>query len=293
MSQPPRPARPPAATAEYLEDHYNNRARVPGHATIVAGWQCDAAAFRETQATAGRHERVSYGTSDRCTLDLFAPAQDRTPGRAVLFVHGGYWQGLEPSFFSHLAGGLTARGHVVAMAGYDLCPTVPLATIVEELRAACAHLLRLGRRPVVAGHSAGGHLAACMLATDWPAFAPGLPAGLVPAAFAISGLFDLVPLTATSINGALGLDAAEAARLSPLDWTPPAGLTLDAVVGGEEGAEYHLQSRGIAAAWGAAGVATRYAVEEGRDHFTVVAPLADPESAMTRRLSDLVGAATA
>ena len=127
-----------------------------------------------------------------------------------------------------------------------------------------------------------------MLATDWAAL--GAPAGLVPAAYAISGLFDLKPLVSTSVNTALGMDEAEAERLSPLLWTPPAGGRLDAVVGGDESAEYLRQSRTIAERWGAAGVATRYEAVPGANHFTVVGHLADPGSPMTARIADLVRA---
>ncbi len=115
------------------------------------------------------------------------------------------------------------------------------------------------------GHSAGGHLAAMLLAWD---------ARVVPAALPISGLFDLAPLIETSINAALGLDDAEARRLSPLLLPPPGGR-LHAVVGGEEGAEYTRQSREIARAWGGT-----WESVAGADHFTVLAPLADPASAL-------------
>ena len=111
----------------------------------------------------------------------------------------------------------------------------------------------------------------------------------MPAAYAISGLFDLRPLVPTSVNGPLGLDAAEAERLSPLFWPAPSGLSLDAVVGGDESGEYHRQSRTIAERWGAAGVRTRFEALDGANHFTVVAPLADPDSAMVARLCKLAG----
>jgi arylformamidase len=126
-----------------------------------------------------------------------------------------------------------------------------------------------------------------MLATDWRAFDALLPADLVTAAYTISGLFDLVPLVKTSLNNALHLDAAAARDASPLFWKPPARGGLDAVVGGDESAEYFRQSRSIVEAWGAAGVATRFAAIPGANHFTVIAPLADPHSAMTLRLKEL------
>lgn len=186
-----------------------------------------------------------------------------------------------------MAQGLNAHGVTVAIPGYDLCPQVRIGDIVEEIRAACRELHRFEKHLVVAGHSAGGHLAACMLATNWAAVDEKLPPGFVSAAYAISGLFDLKPLLGTTVNGALRMDEAEAELLSPLAFAPPRGLVLDAVVGGDESAEYLRQSRTIAERWAAAGVATRYEAIEGANHFTVIAGLADPNSAMTRRLVEL------
>jgi hypothetical protein len=63
----------------------------------------------------------------------------------------------------------------------------------------------------------------------------------------ISGLFELEPLVSTSLNARLGLDAAEARRLSPLFWPPPAGRTMIAYVGGAESSEFLRQSRTVVA----------------------------------------------
>lgn len=266
-----------------LQAEYDNRARVPEHPAIIAGWARDAASYRE--AAGARYSVRPYGPGDRQALHAFAP-ESPAEAATVLFVHGGYWRSLDPTLFSHLARGLNARGIAVAMPGYELCPGVPLSAIVDQVRAACLAASVDGRPVVAAGHSAGGHLAACLLATDWGA-AGGAPAGLVPSAYAISGLFDLTPLLATDVNEALRLDEAEARRLSPLGWPPPRGRSLDAVAGGAESAEYLRQSRSIAEAWGAAGVATRCEAVPGANHFTVVAPLADPASPMTARLAEL------
>jgi arylformamidase len=172
---------------------------------------------------------------------------------------------------------------------YDLCPTVSIAEIIGEMRAAARELAKLGRPLVVSGHSAGGHLAACMLATDWRAFDASLPDEPVAAAYAISGLFDLRPLVGTSINTALKLDDASAKAVSPLFWKSPSHGTLDAVVGGNESAEYFRQSRTIVDGWSAAGITTRFATISDANHFTAIAPLADPGSPMTLRLKQLAG----
>jgi arylformamidase len=139
----------------------------------------------------------------------------------------------------------------------------------------------------VSGHSAGGHLSACMLATDWKAFDTSLPPDLVTAAYAISGLFDLTPLVGTSINKALGLDEASGRKASPLFWQVPARGSLDAVVGEAESAEYFRQSRTIVEQWGKSGIATRFGTVPAANHFTAIAPLANPDSPVVLRLREL------
>ncbi|PZO50746.1 MAG: alpha/beta hydrolase [Alphaproteobacteria bacterium] len=254
-----------------LEAEYNNRARVPEHPAIIAGWAKDAAAYREARPP----RVVRYGDGERHTFDLF----EAGAGPAVMFIHGGYWQALDKSFFSHMAAGLNALGVSVTVPSYDLCPNVRVGDIVEQTRAACTALHRETNAPViVSGHSAGGHLAACLLATE----------AHVPAAYAISGLFELAPLVPTSLNTALRLDDAEAEALSPLTWPGPEGKILDAVVGADESSEYLRQSAAIVEAWGAEGVATRYEAIAGANHFTIIAPLADARSAMCARIFELV-----
>jgi arylformamidase len=271
-----------------FEAEYNIRARVPEHPQIFAAWVRAAAAYRDETVAARRAELgLRYGASARQTIDLFAPAS-RGAAPLALFIHGGYWRSFEPASFSHLARGLNDRGVTVAVAGYDLAPQVRIADIIDQMRQACLYLWRrFGGRVLVFGHSAGGHLAACMLATDWTALAPGAPADLVPAAYSISGLFDLAPLIGVAMNQDLRLDPGEARRISPLYWPAPAGRPFDAVVGALESSEFLRQSRVIAEAWGKAGVVTRYEAVPQKNHFTVLDALTDPQSAMVARLAAL------
>jgi arylformamidase len=270
-----------ADTIDY-EVEYNNRARVPENPQLMAGWARDAAAYRAEHAP----RRLTYGPGPRHAIDLFEADGD---GPIVVYIHGGYWQALDGSSSSHCARGLNAHGITVAVPSYDLCPQVTIDTIIDEMRDAASELAKLGRPLVVSGHSAGGHLAACLLATDWQALDPALPKDLVRAAYGISGLFELEPLVGTSINKALGMDAASARAASPLFWTPPAGKSLDAVVGANESAEYLRQSHAMVERWGAAGVATRFGTVADANHFTAIAPLADPCSSMVLRLRELAG----
>jgi arylformamidase len=262
------------------EVEYNNRARVPENPALMAGWARDAAAYREKHAP----RTTSYGASARNRIDFFA---GDNKGPIVVFIHGGYWQALDGSSSSHLAAGLNAHGIDVAIPSYDLCPQVTVEEIIAQMRMATRELARLGRPLVMSGHSAGGHLAACMLATDWPAIDASLAADLVIAAYTISGLFDLGPLVDTSVNRALRLDHAGARAVSPLFWPAPPRGSLDAVVGGNESAEYFRQSQTIVDLWGNKGIATRFGTVPGANHFTAIAPLADPESPMVSRLREL------
>ena len=269
------------------ETEYNNRARVPEHPDIFARWAREAEDYRAEAMKERRAELgLSYGESLRQFIDLFSPRPGVTAPLA-LFIHGGYWRSLDPSLFSHMARGLNSRGVAVAVVGYDLCPEVTIAEIIEQIRHACLFLwLRTGRRMMIYGHSAGGHLAGAMVATDWHERYPKAPADLVPAAYSISGLFDLTPLVHVTMAQDLQLDDAQARQVSPLFWPAPAGRVFDAVVGGLESSEFLRQSRVIAEAWGKAGARTRYEEIAGTNHFTVIDALPDPQSAMVARLAE-------
>jgi arylformamidase len=266
------------------EKEYDSRARIPEFPEIFARRDRDAEAYRQARPDA--EIGLSYGPTPRQTVDLF-PAKDAEAPLA-LFIHGGWWRSLGPSGFSHMAKGPNAHGVNVGVVGYDLCPNVTVATVIEEMRAACLFLWRrLGKRITAYGSSAGAHLVACLVATDFSTLATDAPADLVPAGYAISGVYDVTPAVQISVNADLRLTAEEARRVSPVHWRVPPGRKLDAVVGALESSEFFRQAREIVEAWGARGAATRYAEIAGTNHFTATDALADPASAMTARVVEL------
>ena len=270
------------------EVEYNNRARVPEHPQIFERWQRDAAAYRDQAKAEGRAELgIRFGATPRQIIDLFLPKGGGANAPLAMFIHGGYWRSLEPAMFSQLARGMNAHGVAVAVSGYDLVPQVSIADILAQTQQACLHLWKaFGKRIMVSGHSAGGHLAGCMIATDWKKLDANAPADLVPAAYAISGLYDLDPLTHLAGNAEFKLTEASARAISPLFWPAPQGKVFDAVVGGIESSEFLRQSKIIADAW-AKDNTTRYEAIPGMNHFTVCDAMADPASAMTARLVEL------
>jgi arylformamidase len=251
---------------------------VPDHQTVMGRWRDSAEASRAARPPL----EIAYGPGEREVMDLFDAGPDAP---IAVFLHGGYWQALDRKWFSGIAPALLAHGVSVAIPSYDLAPSVRLGRILKQVREAVENVrARTGKRPVVFGHSAGGHMAACMLSE-----------ARASAAVAISGVFDLAPLIPTSLNIALRLDDAEASALSPVHWPVPNGSTpggtiLDCLVGADESPEFLRQSRMMADLWGGQGVDTRYEALPGLNHFTVLDPLFDRDSAMVKRIAELAKA---
>ena len=281
---------PPAhrrRSATWYDGQYDNRARIAEHPAILQRW-----AETSTAARAGTRcvLDLPYGPGERETLDVF-PA--RRPGSPVLvYIHGGYWRALDKGAQSFVAPPFVDAGAMVVLPGYALCPAVSVRHIVLQLTRALAWVWRHAaehggdaRRIVVAGHSAGGHLATMMLRCQWPRVAADLPAGLVRAALSISGVYDLEPLRhAPFLARDLALTAAEARCLSPAHLPPPAASDpgrLLAVVGGDESAEFQRQNALIAQAWGARAVPVCETLP-GRHHMNVLHDLADPSARLHR-----------
>jgi arylformamidase len=266
---------------------YDNSARVEGADVLIATYADDAAEFRQSEGLIA-DLNVQYGKGERNKLDIFWPSEDRDAPLSV-FIHGGYWQQMDRSAFSHLAKGLLANGIAVAMPSYTLAPDIKIAGIIAEIGRACTLLHRTYQRPLtIFGHSAGGHLAACMMAVEWPDPDNADAGPVVQSGMGISGIYDLAPLIETPINDALGLNAFSAKSASPLHWLPPALHKFEAWVGGDESDEYHRQSIALTNNWTMAGTSTRYASVRGANHFTIIDQLTDPESEMTQQLVDLV-----
>lgn len=283
--------------ADWHDAQYNNRARVADCSRILERWAAQSALARKRP---GAYLDLRYGDGANETLDVFAPEAQRA-APVLVFVHGGWWRSLDKRDHSFLAPPFARRGAVVVVPNYALCPAVSVEQIALQMVRALAwthsNAARFGGDPariVVAGHSAGGHLAAMMLCCDWRAVANDgarrLPARLVGSALAISGLFDLAPLRRTPyLQVDLRLTPAAVRRLSPARVAPPAGR-LYAVVGADESDEFLRQTALICGAWGARAVPVCEGIP-GADHFTALDALADPRQRLHALALQLLGLA--
>jgi len=270
---------------------YNPRLTVSGYEKIFDRWERDS---ERARARLDCYLDVPYGAAGAETLDLF---RARGASRGLLmYVHGGYWRSLDKKRFSFLAPTLVDAGITVALVNYALCPAVQVADIVMQMVQASAWLHRNGGnfgapagRVAVCGHSAGGHLAAMMLACEWPKYSPDLPRKLVSGALSISGLYDLSEIVKVpSINGDVRLTQKAALKVSPAFLPPATEAPLYTAVGTEENEGFHIQNRLIAERW--ARVHRADIPCPGRNHFTVLDELCDPGTRLFKSVLELMAA---
>ena len=265
-------------TPAWLDSMYNNRALVPDYATYFERWIKTSKNARATQRCT---LDVAYGSSAGEKLDVFPSKEQNAP--VLVFIHGGYWRSLDKSDHSFVAPVFTAQGACVVIANYDLCPAVTIPDITLQMVRALSwvhrNIAQFGgdaKRITVVGHSAGGHLAAMMLACDWQRFAPDLQKDLVRNALSISGIFDLLPLTRTPfLKDSLELTPADARKASPALLPGPAKGVLCAVAGSDESAEFLRQNPLIQKVWGKKIVPVSQALA-GLNHFSVLDALVRP-----------------
>lgn len=290
MTNPYTTTRP---TSAWLDSMYNNRALVPDHAAYFSRW---AQASQQARQSLPCTLDEAYGPSAGEKLDVFPAVPGSTSAAPVLvFIHGGYWRSLDKADHSFIAPAFAGAGDCVVIPNYDLCPAVTIPQITMQMVRALAwvyrHITQYGGDPrniTVIGHSAGGHLAAMLLACVWKAYAPDLPAGLVKKALSVSGLYDLEPVRRTPfLKDSLKLTPRHARQASPAGFARPPGRTLYSVAGGHESAEFLRQNALIQQAWGKKTVPVCEALE-GLNHFSVLDALVNPAHRLHRLARELV-----
>ncbi len=271
----------------WLERMYNNRALVPDHMAYFERWARDSAEVRASQPCA---LDVAYGDGPGETLDIFPSAREvpKAGVPVLVFIHGGYWRSLDKADHSFIAPPFTHAGFCVVVVNYALCPGTPEAPvtiphIMRQMEKALGWVWRhIGehggdaRRITVAGHSAGGQLAAMLMTSVWPLLGQGLPDGLVRNALSISGVHDLDPIMYTPMyQSVLKLTEQQVLQYSPARLLEPPGGMLYCVVGADESPEFLRQNQLMQDAWGSHFVPRSQALP-GLNHFSVVDALSKP-----------------
>ena len=237
---------------------------------------------------------IPFGPTLHETLDIFPAEQANAP--VFVFIHGGYWRALTSKEFSGVALGLQARGITTVVVNYALCPHVTIDEITRQVRAAVAwtvrHIAEYGGDPArisVGGHSAGGHLTAMCLQTEW-ARDYGLAQDPIKAAICISGIYDITPLRFSYLQPMIQLDDGVIRRNCPAFMARPCKTPLWITWGGAETNEFERQGQLMHSAWAAQGNKAELSAIEGANHFTVIHGFENADSALCGWLAQQLGA---
>lgn len=268
-----------------LEKGYNVRLLRDDIPQVFEDWMSRSEVFRAN--TDGRLD-CAYDEGPLDKLDLFRCGDTGAP--LFVFIHGGYWQRGGKQMFSFIAEAFVQKGVDVAVIGYQLCPETDMPALVGQVRKAITWLWRNAarfgfstERINLCGHSAGGHLTAMMLATEWSQYGDDLPNNLIKSAIPMSGLYQLEPLLHTTINDALGMDTAVANSLSPYFLQPPTDAPILVTIGGDESPQLHWQTSQFIQHWNQYSAPIETHIEPGVDHFDLANRLANSDSEIFRK----------
>ncbi|MGI9334369.1 MAG: alpha/beta hydrolase [Gammaproteobacteria bacterium] len=258
--------------ASEMEQHFNPRAVNPDAQRLIDDFSARSAQARER--IPGRYD-IRYGERPKETLDLHVP-EGAEPGLPlVVFIHGGFWRALDKSDHSFVAPSLLDTGAIVANVNYDLCPTVTLDEIVDEIANAVRfcrdHAASWGADPdglYLFGHSAGAHLAARMLQREWSA--EEFPAHAIRGVAAISGVYEPEVILGITVNEEAQITPDSAARQNCFGREFTLKPRMLVAVGGDEPEGWSAQSAAFADACREDSLSTDYEVVAGANHFSVL-----------------------
>ncbi|MBU2534119.1 MAG: alpha/beta hydrolase [Alphaproteobacteria bacterium] len=266
--------------ADELEQHYNPRASV---ANIESYDEARAVRNAAALASSLRTADIRYGPGHLEDLDIYAPAAGEAPYPVHVFIHGGYWRAREKENFGYIGEALANQGFLTVVINYPLCPVVDLDQVVESNRKALEWVVRNiadhggdPERLTLSGHSAGGHLGAAIIATDWAA--RGLRGQPLQGAVLVSGIFDPAPAQHLSIRAEIGITPELAERHNYAKQPPRLDCPVHVVVGGGEPQGWIDQSADYATHMRNAGRETRLIVTGRENHFSIMEQFCEPSA---------------
>ncbi len=278
-------------TQSQLDAEYNNLAKVSDSAEHLKWYSQTSEKYRQT---ATFDLDIAYGETVAEKLDIFYPNGERKGDKRPvhIFFHGGYWRALDKSDFSYVANAFENSDAICIVVNYALIPNVDMNELVEQCRQSLLwvwhNIEGFGgdkNNITLSGHSAGGHLVAMMMATDWPLLNVDCPVDLVKAGISVSGLFDLEPIRLCFLNDTLRLNEQMVSNNSPLFLGTLSSSELISYYGNLEGIEYRRQSDDLAKKWSNV---TSIPLE-GHNHFTFMHEMYTPDSELSRKLQQQLG----
>ncbi len=264
------------------------------YARTVMGWSRDAMPDTVTAV----HD-IAYGEHRLHRYNLFAP-RGAQQAPLLVFWHGGGWTNGYRDYVSFMAPHLVRRGYALVAPSYRLATDTPLPAALEDCFALLDHLASHAPlhgadtgRTYLAGHSAGGHLAA-LTALRYPHTAPqGQARCGVRGCLPISAIMDmhhpapqpgsLEERVYTTVLGHPDDDAL----MSPLCWTAGNRIPFVVTYGAHDSARVQHSNRRMLALLRAQEGPASLQVEASTDHFASHTMLRDGAHPWYDRLDQL------
>ncbi len=160
--------------------------------------------------------------AEKHKLDIYRP-KGASKRPVLVFLHGGAWVRGDRKQYPFFGSTFAKEGAVVVIPSYRLAPNHKFPAQAEDAAAALAWVVRnIGEyggdpsRILLAGHSAGGHLAALLTTNPRYLAAHGLKPDAVRSVAALSGVYDLTGLEGRSQGRVFPQDEASLTDASPV-----------------------------------------------------------------------------
>jgi len=227
-------------------------------------------------------------------MDIFIPdGEGSFP--IHIFIHGGYWQELSKDESAFAAPNFIDHNVIFIALDYTLAPEASLFEIVEQVRGGIVSIIKnTGKlngdisNITLSGSSAGAHLVAEILSTDWHKY--GIIKYPIKGALCVSGIYDLVPLVDTYVNDPLKMTKDDAYKLSPINHIPSEACPLILTYGENETSEFKRQTHDFADAWQQSGLYFSYIDMPKFNHFDIILELNKKDSPLFQAVYNIISA---
>lgn len=148
-----------------------------------------------------RFSDIPYGSAARQKLDIYRPRTEVKSTTVIVFMYGGSWKSGSRQNYRFVGQSLASLGYIVVIPDYRLYPEVRFPAFVEDAAHAIAWIYRnipkyggSSQKIILAGHSAGAHIAA-LLALDRTYLKDvGVPESSVAGLIGLAGPYAFNPL---------------------------------------------------------------------------------------------------
>ena len=296
---PSAPARPRAKgplvwldmDQQELDDAYDQTVYAPNREEIRAR---RLANNEITLRIIGQPDRVAYGAAEIEKLDIY---KTKTPNAPVMiYIHGGAWRGGSSSQVAYMAETfINAGAHFIAVDFNNVKETDgSIFPMVDQVRRAVAWVHRNAKsfggdpaRLYLTGHSSGGHLAGCIVISEWEK--GGLPRDILKGALLGSGMYDLKAPRLSKRSQYVKFTDAMEQELSPQRHIDKIHTPLVITYGSLETPEFQRQARDFHAALTAADKPAKLLVGKCYNHFETQETMGNPYGFMGRAALEMMG----